>query len=715
HKYSTELTDHTGELDMHNARWIVELLCQDDAFIPGLQNMEASFFLSEGRIESGSVALEFLVRKWSEHDYLLLPGAAFNGNRFQSRKIPYSPKLLDENELWPASQMIISDVPRLNIDPGPSELTDVSGSLAVPVIATYHPERHKSVFILFEPQNEMGDLGIAVIENGKRDRLTLSLISPVVREKYRYHICDTSYPSHDVASSFLAGYQQGIRFAVVVYEAGSMASFLEQFAILRHSISSDMEERVLVPVNSHSFRIIERKFNTRNWVEEHGYYSVGMRENFLQDWQIGWTGGMISTYPLYFLGGEDTRTRVLRQFSWLFRHGISPSGFFWDSGEKGSRWYGGDIRREQTKNRHLVRKSGDGLFYIMKQFFLFRDEGRDIDSSQVEKIHHVARTFLVLQERYGQPGQFVDSLTGQLVVGGSTSGAIVPAGLCLVYRWTGDGAFLEAAIGMADYFYLNFLGNGISCGGPGDALQNPDSESCYALIESFVMLYETTGENYWLDRAGEAANLFSCWVMSWNYRFPENTPLHKLGSTSQGVVFANTQNKHGSPGICTYSGQALLRLYRYTGEEIYMDLLSSITRAMPQYLSTGERPVGGMDPGWMSERVNTSDWFEGAGELMKGSTWSETSLMLTAAEIPSVYVDNERKKIWCFDQLAITRKGDVFKITPRQISSEKASITILEEDKDDKNMVFPVYGPGKVRHVEMNHGGFELELFKCAE
>ena len=79
-------------------------------------------------------------------------------------------------------------------------------------------------------------------------------------------------------------------------------------------------------------QVLEQKFSDKNFVEKYGYYSVGFRENFLQDWQIGWTGGMISTYPLLFSGSQQTQQNVLRNFDWLFASGISPSGFYWDAG-----------------------------------------------------------------------------------------------------------------------------------------------------------------------------------------------------------------------------------------------------------------------------------------------------------------------------------------------------------------------------------------------
>lgn len=74
------------------------------------------------------------------------------------------------------------------------------------------------------------------------------------------------------------------------------------------------------------------------------------------------------------------------------------------------------------------------------------------------------------------------------------------------------------------------------------------------------------------------------------------------------------------PGICTHSGAAFLRLYRATENPFYLDLLRDITRAIPQYLSTKENPIPGLQEGWISERVSTTDWLEGIGEIMTGST-----------------------------------------------------------------------------------------------
>jgi len=214
-----------------------------------------------------------------------------------------------------------------------------------------------------------------------------------------------------------------------------------------------------------------------------------------------------------------------------------------------------------------------------------------------------------------------------------------------------DPDYQRVAQTSAEYYYKNYIVNGITCGGPGDAMQNPDSESSYAMLESFMLLYESTQDGKWLKMAEEMANQFSSWVMPYDYQFPENSTLGKLGVQTTGMVLANTQNKHGAPGICTHSGIALWRLFRATGNPRYMELLKEIAFVMPQYLSHPVRPIEKMKTGWMSERVSTTDWLEGIGELMYGSTWAETSLMLSYIELPGVYVQPDKALVYVIDNV----------------------------------------------------------------
>ena len=605
-----------------------------------------------GNLKQARLGVKLHFPNWSVDNYVLLPAAAYRGNRFLSRKIPYSPKLYFVQDIGSDKPIIITDVPRLNIGEGVSRIQERSGSLATPAIGFYDPKRKKGFLLLTSQGNELGDYGIGIEENRRRDRATISLTSPVVRELHSYRICDSEFPSLDEPRDFKAGDEVTFRFRVFDFPAPKLQTLFDKFAEVRKELFPPSTPKPVLPFSA-CFQLQEKKFNRDNFVPKHGYYSVGPRQNYLQDWQIGWTGGMISTYPLLFAGNAATRKNVLRNFDWLFPNGIAPSGFFWDSGRNGTEWIGGDIRKPHTGHWHLIRKSGDAVFFIVKQFLLMEKLGITVKPAWRNGTRGVCDAFVKLWNENKQFGQFVHSLTGEICVGGSTSGAIVPAALVLAADYFRRPKYLKVAEAAAEKFYREFTVKGLSCGGPGDALQNPDSESWFALIESYVALYEATGKKIWLARAAETSRQFSTWVVAYDFQFPPQSTFAKAGIRTTGSVYANTQNKHSAPGLCTFSGLGLLKLFRATGDRFHLDMLRDIAFGLPQYLPHPLKPLGDAKPGWVCERVNLTDWEgpERIGETLKMTTWAETSLMLTTIEIPGLYVQPDKSLVVAFDNI----------------------------------------------------------------
>jgi hypothetical protein len=64
-------------------------------------DVEFHFTLAKGVAPQTSVSIDFTFSNWSKSNYVLMPGAAYNGNRFESRRIRYSPKLLDSRDIGP--------------------------------------------------------------------------------------------------------------------------------------------------------------------------------------------------------------------------------------------------------------------------------------------------------------------------------------------------------------------------------------------------------------------------------------------------------------------------------------------------------------------------------------------------------------------------------------------------------------------------------------
>ena len=678
------------EVTFQSGVWSIDRQTRVPIDRPDAIEVEYHFVLKKGAAPQTSISIDFTFANWSKSNYVLLPAAAYNGNRFESRRIRYSPKLLDSRDIGPDKPMIISDVPRLNINDGPSRIQERSGSMSVPAIGFQSDTSKTGFWLLTHQATKFGDTGISIEESRDRKTAVVTLTVPVVRENYQYSIADNQAASKDKVPDFKEGDEFTLTFRLYSFHSADIQGLYNRFTEIRKDLVGETRIRPTIPFSA-CFEVQQNKFNEQNWENEHGYYSVGMRENFLQDWQIGWTGGMISTYPLLFAGNETSRANVIRNFDWLFPNGISPSGFFWDSGEKGTKWYGGDIRKPNTKDWHLIRKSGDALYYIIKQLMLMEKQNIPVKPEWKKGTQTVADAFVKLWDKWGQFGNFVDSNTGDVVVGGSTSGAIVPAAMVLAANYFKNQEYQRVALVSAESYYTNYVKKGITCGGPGDAMQNPDSESSYAMLESLMLLYESTQDRKWLTRAEEMAYQFTTWVMPYDYVFPPNSTLGKLGVQTTGTVGANTQNKHGAPGICTHSGIALWRLFRATNKIQYLQLLHEIAAAMPQFLSHPLHPIYKMKIGWMSERVSTTDWLEGIGELMYGSTWAETSLMLSYVELLGVYIQPDKSFVFTLDHIeSQVIKNTSSSLTVRFTNPTKAMAIVKAFSETSKDALKPL-------------------------
>ena len=649
-RMETPLHEENTSLIFNESKWNITTNIQANAEHSGMYEISLTYACISGNSPETSVSLNLDFTNWSTQNYVLMPAAVYNGNRAKSQRHFYCPFWFDANDIGIDKPQLISDVPRLNINAGSSRIQQRTGDMSTPAIGFHNPSVNQGFWLLTNQETRLGDSGIDISENNDRSEARISITAPVVRELHQYFIADMQASTKDKPANFKAGDSVTINLQLFLFNSPDVQSLFDYFATIRNSLIPKGNAVNSIPFST-AFSIQEEKFNRENFESKFGYYSVGLRENYYQDWQIGWTGGMISTYPLLVDGSETSRKNVIRAFDWLFANGIAPSGYFWDSGQKGTEWFGIFQSSPVMKDWHLVRKSADGLYYVLKQFYAFKKLGIEVKPEWENGARRVTDAFVKTWKTYGQLGNYVNNASGEIVVGGSTSAGIMPGTLALAANYFNEPEYLEVAKQIAEHYNEKYITKGLLYGGPGDALQNFDSESTYALLEAYTVLYDQTKDAKWLKIAENLSNQFLTWVSSYDYQFPETSTLGKLGKTTTGAVWANTQNKHGAPGICTHSGLALLRLYRATAKVEYLYRLQAITKAIPQYLSTKENPIFGMHPGWISERVSTTDWLEGIGEIFSGSTWAETSLMLTYTEIPGIYVDSAHEVCVSFDQV----------------------------------------------------------------
>ncbi len=568
-------------------------------------------------------------------NFVFIPACCYAGNRFRVKNCTYPPMFRPEDS-DPEMPGTITDVPRVETLPDGRELIEVStGDAAVPCIGVFSPSEKRGVLVFTVQEIGGKNVGLAY------DTGTIRLTWPAKREKI-YRMCRTfanDTPWVDEPAE--------IPHRVLDFPCETLADFYRVFFENRKIMGLDAERPETLPPEE-QFAIQRDKFNAMNWDESLGIYMVGTDRSKFQVWQPGWTGGTMSGYALMKMGGSLELEREMKTLDFLFAS-QEESGFFHGVIDAQGTRYGDGFHVKGAENWHLIRKSADVLYFLFKHFRVMNERKIGIPEEYLEGAKKTADGFVRLYEKFGQFGQFVDVFTGDIRIYGSVSAGIAPAGLAEAYRFFGNPKYLRTAEESAEHYYREFLSKGYTTGGPGEMLQCVDSESAFGLLESYVVLYDVTGDKKWLTYAKEAAHYCSSWVVSYNYKFPAGSEFARLGMKTVGTVFANLQNKHSAPGICTLSGDSLYKLWQWTGDALYLELIRDIAGTISQYMSTDERPIYSWDAkperlpqGFINERVNMSDW-EGdgcIGGVFCGSCWSETSNLLTLAEVVPLLKQN---------------------------------------------------------------------------
>lgn len=656
--------------------------------------------------EMGGLQLE--IARWSRDVFVLMPGAVYGGNRFPSFSSAYPPVLSARSPRDPDRSLQISDVPRLQVGPGQSFFRQTSAEPSFPALGCYFPEQRIALWVATAQECASGPFTFELRESADRSSAVLQVLVVPRRDA-------------PVEAEIL----------LCLSSCDSVQRLFNLMLPLRNRMTAPPRRHRLLPFSA-AWEILEEKYNRENWIEESGYYAVGTepvrRKHVSQIWQMGWTGGMLAAHAMILAGSELSRGRALRNFDFVFPLGQAPSGFFYGMSD-GREWMG-DHFGDPKKPWHLIRKSADGLYFMLGSLLHLRGIRRTdlIKSSWETGLKKCADAFVRLWDENGQFGQFVDHDTGGILVANSTSGALVPAALLRAAEYFPDSEqdYRRVAAESGRYFVDGDLRSGVTSGGPGDAAQCPDSESIAGLLESLISLYGATGDGGWLGAARDAAVQLASWVVPYDFSFPPESTFAKLHMRTCGTVLANVQNKHSAPGLCTHSGIALFHLFRATGEALFMDLLRDIAHALPQFLSRSDRliPFGipycqpddpgqtWLNPGWMNERVNMSQWGpdEYPGELFYCSCWPEVSLMLSVAELPGVYARKDTRQIWCLDHIQANWTGDET-LTLRNPTEFPACVRVVLDYKlpsnsaSSKNASILPRGKVEVRFKNAGHKG----------
>lgn len=638
-----------------------------------------TFTFRAGRDMSGAgVAVAFDKYGWSSDNYVMIPAAIYNGNRQRIVNRRYATGL-DATDYGRRDLALTSNpIPQLSPAFGtPSRLELLVCNAATPAITML--ERAKGVASLLltdqgmEHNGRVLDHGLIVEEAADRSMASFVVSAPGVRREKPEFIGFSASPDRGI--DVKQGDSIVISVTLITFSCRDVPGLLARFMQERKRHTAVGPPRNLMPMSEVLTRMV-RNIDERYHVDDRWEYYCP--EN--ADWMsYGWIGGLMNTYPMLAQGDAEHRRRVGETFDFALPRAKGRSGYYHDVlGSDGQVLY-----RDAASNHPdmaLTRRNADILYWMLKQFDLLRRQGSAgcIRPEWEEQVRRLADAFVDTWRREGTWGNYLQVETGDVAVYNTTGGAMAVAGLTLASRYYGCPAYLEVARLAAAAYYSDFALVGFTSGGCGDILQNADSETAVALMTSLMTLYEATGEAQYLSRAADLAHLCATWTVSFPYRLPEDTPLARLGANLTGAVWASTQNKHGAPGFCTQSGDALFKLYRATGNTLYADLLRDVIHAHAE----------GIQPnGKITERLTYCDADSRGSRGDGGQTgWNETNGAMMAIEIPGIYVRTDLSSVYVFDHVEATvvhNNGRYMTIRITNPTAYDACVTILAENASE--------------------------------
>ncbi len=564
--------------------------------------------------------------------YVIAPGAMYNGNRFIVSPQPYAPYLLTEG-VTPAGPIVMADVPRLSADTG-YRTEFAANALAIPAVGIYDTDQKRGYLIGVEVYGVWGITGVN-LQTLPGAPVRVEVCLPVMRRK-RYEFCNWRTVDNELGMDLEPGREVQCRVRLIPIQVATIPEFVKAVAEYGYQQRGDEVRRPAMSFDA-AAELIESKHDACNWNERNGYYQSQMGTS---GWilQTGWVGGGVTMVAMAMSKDPLRRQRAVRMLDVICRGAVSPSGYFHGLHD-GETWRSFGVKRPGCRAFSLIRRSLECTRDVVKVLALLKLRGGRIEPVWEEAARRNLDAMVDTTERFGHLGYTVDRETGDVLWGDSCCGAFGIEALVRGAAWFQAPEYLDTATRLAHYYVTNFIYKGYTCGGVGDALMAVDSESNYALLAGLVQLYQVSGKPEHLVWAKQAADLFATWVLAYDAKLPVESPLGKLGIQPRGAVFANIQNQHGAPGICTASGRELLTLFEATGEERYLRLLEDIAGCIPQMIvRAGQENVWGSLPqGCISERLMTMDGMAPCGHTAHLSTWSEISMLLTARELPPHY------------------------------------------------------------------------------
>jgi hypothetical protein len=169
---------------INNAAWECEFTFTPVDDCPDALDLTVRFTLVQGSAAQTSVAAEFTFDEWSLDNDVILPGAVYNGNRFNTIAMTWPGIFTDQAYYRTDLPITCNDVPRLTLTGDNSLIEEQTGDLATPAVGFQSSSSGKAFWLLTEQETRFGNIGINVREiktGGSALSARISVTAPFVR------------------------------------------------------------------------------------------------------------------------------------------------------------------------------------------------------------------------------------------------------------------------------------------------------------------------------------------------------------------------------------------------------------------------------------------------------------------------------------------------------------------------------------------------------
>ena len=559
------------------------------------------------------VGFEFTATDWSTNNYVFAPAAIYDGNRFDISYVRYAPYITDwEMPRKPKRPVVTTNIHHLHKNGTDARIDFLAGETAAPMVGYWDSVKKEGHLYLADPATPLGETGFSVRESPKNKTCTFVLSAPGVRTT-KYTMCRSRREDcGDRAPDVKKGTTVTFGVSVVDFKAKDIDAFLARaFDVRKLRTGRTIHAKVEDPETV--IQQILANEDAVHWYEDKakglGYYCNGPRGNSpFGHLQLGWNGVPVYLLPLL---EHPTPERLRRcAMSWdAIATMNGKSGLYYAINRRGELLGDAFGRMTKLRDHAMIRRTAITVYYGIQSLQKMEALGVTIKPEWKESVRRACDGMVAVWKRYGQLGQYVKADSGEIHAPNSTNGALVPGALARASKYFGNPAYMDAAKATARYLYEHDLAKGYCGGGPAEILEAPDSESSCELGESFIALWELTGEKEWVEKAKAAAAMYASWVEAFDYPFPKTSRMGQLGIKATGSVWASVQNRHAAPGPYVMSADWLVKLSRATGDSRYAQVFYDTALNIAQYATTKKNrfmPKG--NPGTLTERVNTCDW-----------------------------------------------------------------------------------------------------------